>query len=374
MHFSVFLTARSLDPDQDGAIIQAMTDFALQAEALGFDAVFCPDHHFTGYGPMSCDPFLFHGYLAGQLKRMRFGFSVVTGSLHHPVRFVERMNLLDQLTKGRLLVGIGSGTTPEETIGFGVKFQDSRPVLDENLDIAMRLWSKDVEDEPVQFDTGHYRGAVVQRVVPRSFRRPYPLMMGVALREASIQRAVRYGWSAFIPDFVPPFPGDNSPSPKFLESLNAYRDALNGSDHSQALKAELLEWTTHTYQCVHVAETDAQARRELEFIIDQYQQAIDRERPYNKRAEQISGVDLPAAPDARSETWIKPWCLYGSPETVTAELGRYADTGVGNVLLSFTNGPFSEERWRLSQQSVRLFADEVMPHFKSKAVVGMAAI
>ena len=80
------------------------------------------------------------------------------------------------------------------------------------------------------------------------------------------------------------------------------------------------------YQCVHVADTDAQARRELEFIVDQYQQAIDRERPYNKRAEQISGVDLPSAPDARSENWIKAWCLYGSPETVTAELQRYADT------------------------------------------------
>jgi len=374
MHFSVFLTARSLDPDQDGAIIQAMTDFALQAEELGFDAVFCPDHHFTGYGPMGCDPFLYHGYLAGQLKRMRFGFSVVAGSLHHPVRFVERMNLLDQLTRGRLLVGIGSGTTPEETIGFGVRFQDSRPVLDENLEIAMRLWTKDMQDEPFEFDTGHYRGAVVQRIVPHSFRRPYPLMMGVALRDASIERAVKYGWSAFIPDFVPPFPEDNSPSPKFVESLNAYRDALNGSDHSQALKEELLDWTTHTYQCVHVAETDAQARRELEFIVDQYQQAIDRERPYNKRAEQISGVDLPAAPDARSENWIKAWCLYGSPETVTSELRRYADTGVGNVLLSFTNGPFGEERWRLSQQSIRLFADEVMPHFTSKAVVGTAAV
>jgi len=115
---------------------------------------------------------------------------------------------------------------------------------------------------------------------------------------------------------------------------------------------------------VHIAETDEQARRELEFIVDQYQQAIDRERPYNKRAEQISGVDLPAAADARSGQWIKAWCLYGSPETVTAELQRYAQTGVGNVLLSFTSGPFSEERWRLSQQSIQLFAAEVMPRLR----------
>ncbi len=372
MRFSIFLSARSTHPDQDATIIGAMTDLALQAEELGFDAVFCPDHHFTGYGPMGCDPFLYHGYLAGQLKRMRFGFSVVTGSLHHPVRFVERMNLIDQLTQGRLLVGIGSGTTPEETIGFGVKFQDSRQVLDENLDVAMRLWAKDMDDEPVEFDTGHYRGAVVQRIVPRSFRRPYPLMMGVALRETSIQRAVNYGWSAFIPDFVPPFPEDNSPSPKFLESLNAYRDALSQSNHPQSVIDECLSWTTHTYQCVHLAETDAQARRELEFIVDQYQQAIDRERPYNKRAEQISGVDLPSAPDARSEQWIKPWCLYGSPETVTAELRRYAQTGVGNVLLSFTNGPFSEERWRLSQQAIQLFAAEVMPRLRGNQVNGTA--
>ena len=113
-----------------------------------------------------------------------------------------------------------------------------------------------------------------------------------------------------------------------------------------------------------MADSDAQARRELEFIVEQDQRAIDRERPYNKRAEQISGVDLPSAPDVRSENWIKAWCLYGSPETGTAELQRYAATGVGNVLLSFTNGPFTDERWRLSQQSIQLFSAEVMPRLR----------
>ena len=104
---------------------------------------------------------------------------------------------------------------------------------------------------------------------------------------------------------------------------------------------------------------------ELEFIVDQYQRAIDREHPFNKRAEQISGVDLTPPPDARGENWIKAWCLYGTPETVRAELQRYANTGVGNVLLSFANGPFTDERWRLAQQSIQLFAAEVMPHFKT---------
>lgn len=49
--------------------MQSLIDHARQAEDRGFDAVFMPDHHFTGYAPMSSDPFVFAAYLAGQLKR-----------------------------------------------------------------------------------------------------------------------------------------------------------------------------------------------------------------------------------------------------------------------------------------------------------------
>ena len=79
---------------------------------------------------------------------MYFGFSVQTVPLHHPVRFAERLALLDQLTDGRLLVGVGSGTTPEESIGFGVKFQETSRVSVENLEIIEKLWRKKPEDAP----------------------------------------------------------------------------------------------------------------------------------------------------------------------------------------------------------------------------------
>src|SRR5579875_442335 len=154
MHFSVFLVGRSMGPEQDRPVIQALIGHAREAEALGYDAVFCPDHHFTGYAPMASDPFMFAAYLASQLKRVKFGFSVTTVPLHHPVRFAERINLLDQLTGGRVLVGIGSGTTPEEMIGFGVNYKETSRVAEENLAIAERLWAKGLEDAPVQFDTG----------------------------------------------------------------------------------------------------------------------------------------------------------------------------------------------------------------------------
>lgn len=209
MRFSVFLVGRSTAPEQDRFVMQSLIDHARQAEDRGFDAVFMPDHHFTGYAPMSSDPF-------GQLT--------------------------------------------------------------------------------------HY--------------------------------------------------------------FTRYRDALLNAGHSDEVVNHCLSWTTHTWQCVHIAPTDEQAREEMLQIMGWYQQAIDREYEYNKRAEEFSGVTLHRHPDCFSEEWIKTWCLYGSPETVAEELERHQQLGIGNVLLGFTNGPLTEERLRLSQQSISLFADQILPRFR----------
>jgi alkanesulfonate monooxygenase SsuD/methylene tetrahydromethanopterin reductase-like flavin-dependent oxidoreductase (luciferase family) len=132
------------------------------------------------------------------------------------------------------------------------------------------------------------------------------------------------------------------------------------------VQAECLAWTTFTRQFVHVAPTDEQAREEMQYILEQYQSAIEREYPYNRAAEVISGVDLPPPPNALDEEWIRTWCLWGSPEKVAAELQGYEDAGVGNFLGSFTNGPATDRRWELAEQSMRLFASEVMPRFKQE--------
>src|ERR1044072_1129738 len=119
MRFSTFLNGRAMSPDQDRQVMLASIAQAQLAEELGFAAVFQPDHHFTGYAPWASDPFLLAAYLGATLKKIHFGFSVTSVPLHHPIRFVERINILDQLTDGKLLGGIGSGTPPEGMSGFG---------------------------------------------------------------------------------------------------------------------------------------------------------------------------------------------------------------------------------------------------------------
>jgi len=367
MRFSVFLVGRSESPADDGFVMNALTEHALEAEELGFDAVFTPDHHFTGYAPMASDPYLYAAYLAGRMKtsRMHIGTSVTTMPLHHPIRFVERVNQLDHITGGKVLIGIGSGTTPEEMIGFGVNFKDASRIAEENFEIAMSVWDKKPEDPPIVFDTGAYKGALVQRIVPGTFSERRPRIMSVALKDASIQRAAKNAWPAFILAFTPPSIAVMDPFDHAARHFQRYVEALNSYGHSDTAIAEALEWTTHSYQCVHVAPTDQQARDELMWILEKYQAAIEREHVFNKQAEGLSGINLPDPPNALSEEWISTWCAYGSPDTVAKELKKYSDLGIGNVLMGFTNGPLTPERLALSRSSMRLFASDVMPQLKA---------
>jgi alkanesulfonate monooxygenase SsuD/methylene tetrahydromethanopterin reductase-like flavin-dependent oxidoreductase (luciferase family) len=185
--------------------------------------------------------------------------------------------------------------------------------------------------------------------------------MSVAARPSSVERAARNAQPAFILAFTPPVIDGGNAYEEVRRNFATYRTALEAAGHSEEKVRAALEWTTHSYQHVHIAETDEQAAAEMDVILQQYQEAVEREHEANKAAEAISGVDLRPAPDARTEGYKGTWCLYGSPETVAAELQKYADLGIGNVLLGLMGGPLTEERRRFTEQSMRLFSERVLP-------------
>lgn len=365
MRFSIFLNARSLGPEDDRRLMKDLESHALKAGALGFDAIFQPDHHFNGYMPSASDSFMFAAFLAAKMPQMHFGFSVVSVPLHHPVRFVERINLLDQLTEGKLLVGVGSGTTPEEMIGFGVNYKDASAISEQNLAIAEALWAKRMEDPAIEIDNGPHQGRVIQRIAPAPYTPGHARLMPVAMKEASARRAAVNGWPAYIPAFTPPQIGGTEPFKHVKKYFDVYRAMLDEAGHDSAVIASALDWTTHTYQVVHVAESDDQARQELEIILRSYQDAVEREAAFNARAESDSAnTKTDRTPNALSDDWIGTWCLYGSPETVIQHLQPYADLGIGNILCGTTTGPLTEQRLRLGNQTLDLLASKVMPAFK----------
>ena len=98
---------------------------AERAEPLGFDSLWSVEHHFTDY-TMCPDVLQFLSYMAGKTQRVKLGSMVVVVPWHDPVRVTEQVILLDHLSNGRLILGIGRGLARVEYEGFRLEQHQGR--------------------------------------------------------------------------------------------------------------------------------------------------------------------------------------------------------------------------------------------------------
>jgi alkanesulfonate monooxygenase SsuD/methylene tetrahydromethanopterin reductase-like flavin-dependent oxidoreductase (luciferase family) len=154
--------------DQRDRYEQALTQ-ACHADAVGFDSVWLTEHHFSRHGIVS-DSLAVLGHLAARTSSVRLGTAVSVLPLHHPLRFAEAAATVDQLSGGRLDLGIGRGYQPGEFRGFGVDSAEKHDRFAEALDVLQRVWSA---DGPVSH-AGRYWSFEDAYPQPRPVQRPHP--------------------------------------------------------------------------------------------------------------------------------------------------------------------------------------------------------
>ena len=96
------------------------------AEPLGFESIWGVEHHFTDY-TMCPDVLQFLSFLAGRTERVLLGSMVVVLPWHNPVRVAEQFSVLDHLSGGRAVVGVGRGLARVEFDGLKLNMAESRP-------------------------------------------------------------------------------------------------------------------------------------------------------------------------------------------------------------------------------------------------------
>ena len=106
------------------------------AEGLGFGSVWTPEHHFTDY-TMSPNPMQFLTWVAARTKRVRLGSMVCVLPWHDPVRLAEEASVLDHVSGGRLVLGIGRGLARVEFEGFRAAMGESRRWFTESADAIL---------------------------------------------------------------------------------------------------------------------------------------------------------------------------------------------------------------------------------------------
>jgi probable F420-dependent oxidoreductase len=156
------------------------------AESLGYDTVMVGHHHFMR-GQIS-DPFSLLAAIAARTERLRVATAIFLLPLHHPLQVAERVATLDQLSGGRVSLGVGSGWSPAEYAAFGATLSERGARMDESLQLLRRLWT----EENVAGDGQFWRFPALS-VYPRPVQKPHPPLWVAGNAAAAIESAARLG-------------------------------------------------------------------------------------------------------------------------------------------------------------------------------------
>ncbi len=194
------------------------------AEGYGFDSVWPAEHHFSEYGVCG-SPALNLAAVARSTKKIRLGTGVVILPFHHPIRVAEDFAMLDQLSGGRVDLGVGRGYQPIEFQGFGVDQTRSRELFDESIEVIQRCWT----EERLNFEGKHFRFEDLE-VRPKPLQQPHPPIWMAALSPESFEKAGRLGFNLLL---SPVFGGSLQGA---ADRIKEYRDSLAAHGHDPATR------------------------------------------------------------------------------------------------------------------------------------------
>ncbi len=313
---------------------------AVLAEALGFDCVWVSEHHFSpdAWNPA---PFAFLGAVAARTERVRIGTYVLLLPLHNPVRVAEDIAVLDNLSRGRVDLGVGVGSSPEEFRTFGIPIENRLGRTFEALRIIERCFA----GEEFSHEGKYYRFANV-RLTTRPVQRPGPPILVAAMGEQSVAWTARRGYGMAA--------GAGRGHARYLELLRQ-----NG--HNPATRP-----IASIPIRVHVAETREEAWDAVEAGLHQ---VLYFYRTHGNPAAGTRGAeplgDLPPLGEFRHVPGIghggAPFAV-GTPDDVLRALDMFRGKQLTHLSLNLHQPGQDSASVR---RSMRLFAEHLMPALKA---------
>jgi alkanesulfonate monooxygenase SsuD/methylene tetrahydromethanopterin reductase-like flavin-dependent oxidoreductase (luciferase family) len=347
MLFGDFLFPDCRDPARDGIVIDETLREAWLADALGIDAIWLAEHHFDGICAY-VDPISFAGALATTTRQAKLGFAVLQTALHHPVRLAEQLAVLDNITKGRVIVGLGRGSSFNiyDYQGFGIDHREAQARLDESEEILLAAWTRESFAHH-----GRFWNLDVPMARPRPYSKPHPPIVRAASGEASLLELARQGR---------PFLMNVQPLEVTRRRVALYREAMRavGFDDERIAGNLGESWV---WRNVFVADSDAEAERTgiPAFQAMVASRAEMRDRIFRETGMRIA-VPQSDLPSARAS--VEHGFIHGSADIVAAAIAEIAALGIGGIIASFRLGPMPHQ---MAAASLRLFMREVAPRFRN---------
>ena len=326
-------------------VIHEATEQLCLAEELGYYSSWFAEHHFSRYG-IGSSSLVVLSNMAAQTSTIRLGTAVLVPPLHHPVHLAEDAATLDVVSGGRLDVGFGRGTANYEYSGYDVDPGESQERFQETIGIVEGLWTT-----PDYCYEGKYFNVNMANLVPPPIQKPHPPIYIAATRTfTTLEYAVSTGHPLICGVVLDHDDG--------MDLCNRFVEMSKASGHNIPIS------TIPFFRYLHVAETEKEARHNAEPAIawtmdmTDWRRSIRLGSEVNQRLEDFrrTRTQMPPTYDYLAENRA----IIGTPEQCVSKIREFQEQGIEYFGCNFDFGGMAQET---VLRSMKLFAEEVMPHF-----------
>jgi alkanesulfonate monooxygenase SsuD/methylene tetrahydromethanopterin reductase-like flavin-dependent oxidoreductase (luciferase family) len=303
-------------------------------DRAGFHALHVAEHHGTPFG-LAPSPALFLSAVAARTERLRLGPLVYLLPLYHPLRLYEEICMLDQLSDGRLELGVGRGISPHEVGLYGVDAKETPARFEEFLALLMQAFASDT----LNFEGQYYTLRDVPLVM-KPVQTPHPPLWYGALKPDTAEWTAPRGINLVC---------GNGPTAEIRAVTDRYRQRRAASGAAAGPEPLL-----GMQRQIVIADTDEEAQRIARRAFRSFHQSFTW--LWRRNKDPLADLLLPedfSAVERHGEA------IAGSAATVRRALARQVrEAGVNYFICRFAFGDLSLAEMR---RSVELFANEVMP-------------
>src|SRR5450631_1824421 len=250
LRFGAFIAPfHSLDENPTLAIERDLELVQLM-DRLGYEEAWIGEHHSAGF-EIIASPEVFIAAAAARTRQIRLGTGVSSLPYHHPFMLADRLSLLDHLTRGRLMVGVGPGALPSDAFMMGIDPARQRDMMEESLEAILLLLEG---REPVTMETDWFK-LVGARLQMRPYQRPYPeVAVAAQVSPAGPRAAGKFGCSLL---------SIGATSAGGFDVLGAHWDVMDERAEEFGTTVDRSKW--RLVGPVHIADTKEQAIEDVGF-------------------------------------------------------------------------------------------------------------
>ncbi|WHU46130.1 LLM class flavin-dependent oxidoreductase [Gordonia sp. L191] len=311
-------------------------------DRLGYDEAWIGEHHSAG-SEIVASPEIFIAVAAERTKHIKLGTGVTSIAYHNPLWVADRMVMLDHLTRGRVMLGVGPGSLPTDSAMIGLNPIQTREILEPNLSIILRLLAGETVTE---------KTITHELIDARLQLRPYSdieVAVAAVASPTGARLAGTYGLGLLSIGATL--------TPDGFDALAHHWNVVNERAAHSGAKVDRSGW--RLVGPFHIAETEEQAYRDVEYGIEHWFEYFQHIAAFPQMA--VSGSNLREMIDFINNAGIG---VIGTAEQARAQVQRLVDQsgGFGSMLLMGHD-------WAdvaATKRSYEIFMRDVIPHFQGQ--------